>query len=98
MFLQFFDVHLMVSDPEQWLDPMHKAGINQFTFHLEAVNAIGGEKAIESLIDKIKEKGIRCGLAIKPKTPVEEILKFTAKIDTALGGIINLKTNLNNLI
>ena len=78
----------MVSDPEQWLDPMHKAGINQFTFHLEAV---GGEKAIESLIEKIKEKGIRCGLAIKPKTPVEEILKFVAKIDTALGGIIKFK-------
>jgi ribulose-phosphate 3-epimerase len=77
----------MVTNPEQWLDPMHKAGINQFTFHLEAVSANGGEEAIHVLINKIKERGIRCGLAIKPKTPVEELLKFGSEIDAALGNL-----------
>lgn len=80
----FFDVHLMVTHPEQWLTPMHNAGINQFTFHFEAVNALGGEQAVHSLISKVKELRLRCGLALKPKTPVEELLKFADEIDIAL--------------
>jgi ribulose-phosphate 3-epimerase len=60
----------MVTNPEQWLDPMHSAGINQFTFHWEAVDAKCGDNAVASLIDKVKAKGLRCGLAIKPETPV----------------------------
>uniref|UniRef100_A0A914KPJ6 Ribulose-phosphate 3-epimerase n=1 Tax=Meloidogyne incognita TaxID=6306 RepID=A0A914KPJ6_MELIC len=80
----FFDVHLMVSNPEQWLMPMHKAGINQFTFHLEALSFIGDEDKVFSLINKIKSLGLKCGMAIKPKTEVEDMLKFAKEIDTAL--------------
>ncbi|KAI1730805.1 ribulose-phosphate 3 epimerase family domain-containing protein [Ditylenchus destructor] len=67
----FFDVHLMVTNPEQWLEPMAKAGASQFTFHLEAVNDLGAT-------------GMKCGVAIKPKTPVESILKFVPKLDSVL--------------
>uniref|UniRef100_A0A914GX45 Ribulose-phosphate 3-epimerase n=1 Tax=Globodera rostochiensis TaxID=31243 RepID=A0A914GX45_GLORO len=79
-----FDVHMMVTNPEEWLDPMHKAGVDQYTFHWEAANAFGGDEAVSALIDRVKSKGLRCGLSIKPKTPVEELLKFGAKIDIAL--------------
>lgn len=58
----------MVSDPEQWLEPMRAAGANQFTFHYEAIT--GGDVVVNSLIDKVKKSGLKCGLAIKPKTSV----------------------------
>jgi len=85
----FFDVHMMVEDPGQWLEPMRDAGASQFTFHLEAFDgAVGGNRAdmeaLHSLIDRVKQCGLRCGLSIKPKTPVEALLKFAAKIDMAL--------------
>lgn len=60
----------MVSNPAQWVTSMKQAGASQFTFHFEAVNNQEDESAIHSLIDDIKTKGLKCGLAIKPKTPV----------------------------
>lgn len=70
----------MVSNPEQWLEPMKKAGASQFTFHWEAVDAKGGETAVNSLLDKIRESGLKAGMSIKPKTSVSfisaEVTKF----------------------
>uniref|UniRef100_A0A914DB86 Ribulose-phosphate 3-epimerase n=1 Tax=Acrobeloides nanus TaxID=290746 RepID=A0A914DB86_9BILA len=80
----FFDVHLMVSNPEQWLEPMKKAGASQFTFHWEAVNPNGGDSAVHSLLDKIKKAGLKAGLSIKPKTPLDVLLKFVDKLDNVL--------------
>ncbi|VDK42259.1 unnamed protein product [Anisakis simplex] len=80
----FFDVHLMVTDPVQWLAPMQKAGANQFTFHWEAVHAKGGDNAIADAIKAVKQAGLKVGLAIKPKTPVETVLQFANEIDNAL--------------
>uniref|UniRef100_A0A0K0FU87 Ribulose-phosphate 3-epimerase n=1 Tax=Strongyloides venezuelensis TaxID=75913 RepID=A0A0K0FU87_STRVS len=77
----FFDVHLMVSNPDFWVEPMSKAGANLFTFHLEAVK---DEKAVINLIEKIKNQGMKCGMAIKPKTSVDMLLPFCDKIDMAL--------------
>uniref|UniRef100_A0A183CBE0 ribulose-phosphate 3-epimerase n=1 Tax=Globodera pallida TaxID=36090 RepID=A0A183CBE0_GLOPA len=45
-----FDVHLMVTNPEEWLDQMHEAGVDQYTFHWEAANAFGGDEAVEELL------------------------------------------------
>uniref|UniRef100_A0A0K0EDC0 Ribulose-phosphate 3-epimerase n=1 Tax=Strongyloides stercoralis TaxID=6248 RepID=A0A0K0EDC0_STRER len=77
----FFDVHLMVSNPDFWVEPMAKAGANLFTFHLEAVK---DEKAINNLIEKIKSFGMNCGMAIKPKTSVDLLLPFCDKLDLVL--------------
>lgn len=63
-----FDVHMMVSNPAKWLEPMSNAGIDQFTFHLESMG--DDASAVNSLIDRVKKAKLRCGLSIKPKTPV----------------------------
>ena len=69
----------MVSNPEQWLEPMKKAGANQFTFHWEAVansNETEGSEAVFKLIEKVKALGLKVGVAIKPKTDVRFWLKL----------------------
>uniref|UniRef100_A0AC35UAV6 Ribulose-phosphate 3-epimerase n=1 Tax=Rhabditophanes sp. KR3021 TaxID=114890 RepID=A0AC35UAV6_9BILA len=77
----FLDVHLMVSEPENWVEPMAKAGANQFVFHLEAFNH---EKGVFELISKIKALGMKCGIALKPKTKLDDVLKYCSQLDMVL--------------
>ena len=74
----FFDMHMMVDAPERWVQEMAEAGATQYTFHLEATQTPG------ECIRKIKEAGMKVGLGIKPKTPVEDLLPFVNDIDMAL--------------
>lgn len=74
----FFDMHMMVSRPEQWVKPMAAAGANQYTFHLESTTNAG------NLIKEIRETGMKVGLAIKPGTTVEELAPWAGQIDMAL--------------
>ncbi|XP_063070799.1 ribulose-phosphate 3-epimerase [Engraulis encrasicolus] len=74
----FFDMHMMVSRPEQWVKPMAAAGASQYTFHLEATTNPG------NLIKEIRESNMKVGLAIKPGTTVEELAPWAALIDMAL--------------
>lgn len=72
------DTHLMVEDPQNWIDDFSLS--NVITFHIEAVNSDTAEKIIENL----KERDIKVGIAIKPNTPVEEIMPYIEKIDVVL--------------
>ncbi|XP_062313189.1 ribulose-phosphate 3-epimerase [Osmerus eperlanus] len=74
----FFDMHMMVSRPEQWVKAMAAAGANQYTFHLEATTNAG------NLIKDIRESGMKVGVAIKPGTTVEELAPWAGQIDMAL--------------
>ncbi|XP_075612157.1 ribulose-phosphate 3-epimerase isoform X2 [Balearica regulorum gibbericeps] len=74
----FFDMHMMVARPEQWVKPMAVAGANQYTFHLEATDNPG------ALIKDIRENGMKVGLAIKPGTTVEHLAPWANQIDMAL--------------
>ena len=49
----FFDTHLMVSNPEDFIAPMADAGVDQFTFHIEAA------KDVNQLIKDIKAAGMK---------------------------------------
>jgi ribulose-phosphate 3-epimerase len=66
----FFDVHLMLSEPEKYYELFVKAGANNITFHAETVS--NPEKVINALHDL----GVTAGLSLKPKTPVETIEKI----------------------
>ncbi|XP_026321830.1 ribulose-phosphate 3-epimerase [Hyposmocoma kahamanoa] len=74
----FFETHMMVSQPEQWIVPMAEAGVNQYTFHIEPITNV------EEICRKIKENGMQVGLAIKPGTPVSEVEKYISIADMVL--------------
>ncbi|EIE84040.1 hypothetical protein G6F62_001463 [Rhizopus arrhizus] len=64
----YFDCHMMVSNPSQWVDDIAKAGGEMYTFHIEATEDPLG------LIQQIHAAGMKAGVAIKPKTPVEQVI------------------------
>ena len=70
-----FDVHLMVNRVGKFLDNYIKAGSDIITFHLEI------EENINELISKIKINNIKCGIAIKPATPWEDLKPYLDDID-----------------
>jgi len=73
-----FDVHLMINRVERFLDDYIRAGSDIITFHIEI------NEDIENIIKKIKAKGIKCGLAIKPKTSWAEIQPYLQHIDQVI--------------
>ncbi len=72
---KIFDVHLMINRVDKFLDEYIKAGSDIITFHYEI------DEDIKKIISKIKNKGIKCGLAIKPRTNWSEILPYLDLID-----------------
>lgn len=72
------DVHLMVTNPKDYLRPFVLAGANRLTIHLE----IG--KGIDKLLSEIRSLGVKAGLCIKPQTPVEAIIPYLDLIDLVL--------------
>src|SRR6056300_1103624 len=72
---KIFDVHLMINRVGKFLDEYIKAGSDIITFHLEI------DEDINELITKIKNSNIKCGIAIKPATPWEEIKPYIDNID-----------------
>lgn len=74
----FLDVHLMVENPEVFVEPMQKAGANLFTFHYEATDKV------KELIDVIHAAGMKAAIAIKPKTPADVVFPFLDDVDMIL--------------
>jgi ribulose-phosphate 3-epimerase len=73
-----FDVHLMINRVEKFLDEYVKSGSDIITFHLEI------DENINNLIKKVRGHGVKCGLAIKPKTPWEKIEPYLKLIDQVI--------------
>ncbi|MEF8832760.1 MAG: ribulose-phosphate 3-epimerase [Candidatus Thermoplasmatota archaeon] len=73
-----FDTHLMISNPDEYIEDFVEAGSDIITFHLEAV------EDPERLIEKIKRSGTKAGLSLKPGTKFEEIEEFLPSIDLIL--------------
>lgn len=74
----FFDVHLMISEPERYWENFVKSGADLIVFHEEVVC----DKM--QLIKDIKAKNVKVGVSIKPKTPVEKILEYLPLLDVVL--------------
>ena len=61
------DVHLMISDPIRYIDDFAQAGADIITVHFEACGRI------EPVIGRIREKGKRAGIVLKPETGLHEL-------------------------
>ena len=73
-----FDVHLMITEPERYINEFVESGADIITFHVEATKDPG------KVIDMIHEKGLKAGISVKPKTPLEAIEPYLGKIDMLL--------------
>ena len=74
----FFDAHLMITDPDKYVEIFAKAGCEHITVHVEA------EGDPNSWIKKIKDSGCTAGLSVKPKTPAEAVFPYLDQIEMVL--------------
>lgn len=72
------DVHLMISDPDFYLDDFIKAGSHIITIHEEC------DSDVEKVLRRIRGAGVKCALSIKPKTPVSVLEKYIDILDMIL--------------
>lgn len=74
-----FDVHLMIENPQKFIDSFVQAGADYITIHYEAC-----ENNLDEVINKIKSHNKKTGISIKPKTPVNVLTPLLNKIDLVL--------------
>lgn len=72
------DVHLMIESPEKYIDDFIKAGSDYITLHVESTSVM------DECLQKIKSAGVKAGISLKPRTPVESILPFLQNVDLIL--------------
>ena len=68
-----FDTHLMITNPEEFIEPFANAGSDYITFHIECSNEPF------KLIEKIRKLGKKAGVAIHPDTPAQALYPFLEK-------------------
>ena len=74
----FFDVHLMIKNPQRYIENFVRAGADCITIHLESTSRP------KDAILKIKEHDMRAGIAISPNTPVSAVLPYLDLVDMVL--------------
>eukprot|EP01084_Bolivina_argentea_P262490 443911_1 len=65
----FLDCHLMVTDPNKWLEPFAKSGANQISYHYETQKTM---KDHENTINSILNLKMKASIAVKPKTEISD--------------------------
>ena len=75
---RFMDTHLMIVDPERYVERFAEAGAGLITVHVEAT------KDIEATLRLIKGCGVKCGISIKPGTEVRAIRHLVGEADLIL--------------
>jgi ribulose-phosphate 3-epimerase len=77
------DVHLMIEQPDQYIEEFVRAGADIITVHVEAC------KHLHRTIQLIKSKGIKAGVVLNPHTPIESIQHVLDDIDMVLLMTVN---------
>lgn len=74
----FLDVHLMISQPDKYIDAFIDAGADLVNIHIEA------EGDMYPMISRIKARGKKAALTIKPATPAEALFPYLPMLDMVL--------------
>ncbi len=77
------DVHLMIERPDDWVDRYVDAGAAYVVVHVEAA------RAVSATLSRIRARGAKAGITLKPDTPVDAILPYLGEIDLALVMSVN---------
>lgn len=77
------DVHLMIEQPERYIEAFAQAGADIITVHVEAT------KHLHRALQQIKQTGKKCGVVINPATPVSAIEMVLADVDMVLVMTVN---------
>ena len=72
---KFFDVHLMIVEPDKYLEAFREAGADQLTVHFEATTHL------HRTVQAIKAAGMKAGVALNPHTSVDVLEDIIADID-----------------
>ncbi len=80
---QTFDCHLMIVEPERYVDDFREAGADIITFHIEAT------PHAQRLLVHVRELGARAGIAICPQTPVAMLTEVVEDCDLILVMSVN---------
>lgn len=80
---KFFDVHLMITGPERYVDQFAAAGADGLTIHIEACRCM-----VDTLL-KIKAKGLRTGISLHPQTPIDTVYPYLDYVDQVLVMTVN---------
>lgn len=72
-----YDVHLMLDNPAEFVDPFIDAGADILTMHAEA-------DGFDRALDRIRERGVRTGASVRPATPVECLRDALSRLDRVL--------------
>ena len=74
----FLDVHLMINEPERYVEEFAACGADLVNFHIEAT------KDVKKTIELIRGTGKKVGITIKPNTPVAELVPYLELVDMVL--------------
>lgn len=77
----FLDTHLMIENPEKYIEPFAKAGSDLITFHIEACR---DEKHVFEVINLIESFNKKVGISVKPNTDIKEVFPFLGNINLVL--------------
>lgn len=72
------DVHLMIDNPEKYIEEFGKAGSNYLTIHVEST------KQVKECLMNIRKLKMKPGITLRPKTKLDEIKPFLALVDLVL--------------
>tara|TARA_B100001250_G_scaffold362277_1_gene340860 strand:- start:81 stop:734 length:654 start_codon:yes stop_codon:yes gene_type:complete len=74
----FFDVHLMLDQPQEYIEPFAQAGADLISIHVEP------EYDIPETLEKIRSLGKKGGIVLNPDTPVEEVFPYLNDVELVL--------------
>ena len=75
---KFLDVHLMIVEPERYIERFAEAGADMITFHLEATESVA------ECIALARKAGVKVGMSVRPATPVSKLKEWLPCIDMVL--------------